>query len=317
MTEFLLVHGMGQGAWTWGKVWGRLTAPVEHPPRLQITRQAGRVATLDLPGHGSDAVGDTAQVRMEECVHAIVRAVEREGLKDVVLVGHDLAGSLIAQAARQLSIPPKRLVMLAGIVPPSQRSMLAVLPTRSRAAYRLLDVMSKISRQDFRLPRYVIGSYLCNGMSPMELVEVMGFFGPLPVKVITSRVPAEEDPASLPGDLCYAEPGPPGASGDTASDGPPASGRGNRDREFLPPGHAQEPSGGSRDSGPLRLISWLRPARTGQEICPVGEDSRLKRPPATAGGQTLQTGRGYPGLEAVVMVVTVAMVFRLFLRFSD
>ena len=198
MTEFLLVHGMGQGAWTWGKVWGRLTAPVEHPPRLQITRQAGRVSTLDLPGHGSDAVGDTAQVRMEECVHAIVRAVEREGLKDVVLVGHDFAGSLISQAARQLSNPPKRLVMLAGIVPPSQRSMLAVLPTRSRAAFRLLDGLSKMSRQDLRLPRYAIGSYLCNGMSPMELVEVMGFFGPLPVKVITSKVPVEEDPLPCP-----------------------------------------------------------------------------------------------------------------------
>ena len=121
-----------------------------------------------------------------------------KALRDVVLVGHDFAGSLIAQAARQLTNPPKRLVMLAGIVPPPQRSMLAVLPTRSRAAYRLLDVMSKMSRRDLRLPRYVIGSYLCNGMSPMELVEVMGFFGPLPVKVITSRVPAEEDPLPCP-----------------------------------------------------------------------------------------------------------------------
>ena len=213
--------------------------------------------------------------------------------------------------------PPKRLVMLAGIVPPSQRSMLAVLPTRSRAAYRLLDVMSKISRQDFRLPRYVISSYLCNGMSSMELVEVMGFFGPLPVKVITSRVPAEEDPLPCPVTYVTLSQDRLVLTGDTAPDGPPASGRGDRDREFLPPGHAQEPSGGSRDSEPLRLISWLRPARTGQEICPVGEDSRRKRPPAVAGGQTLQTGRGYPGLEAVVMVVTVAMVFRLFLRFSD
>ena len=147
---------------------------------------------------------------MEECVHAIVRAVEREGLKDVVLVGHDFAGSLIAQAARQLSNPPKRLVMLAGIVPPSQRSMLAVLPTRSRAAFRLLDGLSKMSRQDLRLPRYAIGSYLCNGMSPMELVEVMGFFGPLPVKVITLKGSCGRRPASLPGDLCNAEPRPPG-----------------------------------------------------------------------------------------------------------
>ena len=32
MTDYLLVHGPGQGSWVWGKVWGRMTAPVEHPP---------------------------------------------------------------------------------------------------------------------------------------------------------------------------------------------------------------------------------------------------------------------------------------------
>ena len=175
-----------------------MTAPVEHPPRLQTTRQAGRVSTLDLPGHGSDAVGDTAQVRMEECVHAIVRAVEREGLQDVVLVGHGSAGTLITQAARQLAQPPKRLVMLAGIVPQTQRSILSVFPSRARAVYRLLGVLSKVSRQDFRVPNHIIGSYLCNGMSPMELVGVTGFFGPLPVRVITSKVPVEEDPLPCP-----------------------------------------------------------------------------------------------------------------------
>jgi len=55
MTDFLLVHGAGQGAWTWGQVWGYLTAPVEHPPRLYSPRVANRVFTLDLPGHGADA----------------------------------------------------------------------------------------------------------------------------------------------------------------------------------------------------------------------------------------------------------------------
>ena len=34
MTDYLLVHGAGQGSWAWGKVWGLMTAPEEHPPRL-------------------------------------------------------------------------------------------------------------------------------------------------------------------------------------------------------------------------------------------------------------------------------------------
>ena len=34
MTDYLLVHGAGQGAWSWGSVWGYLTAPEDHPPTL-------------------------------------------------------------------------------------------------------------------------------------------------------------------------------------------------------------------------------------------------------------------------------------------
>ena len=49
MTDYLLVHGAGQGAWTWGAVWGHLTSPVEHPPRLYMPGRAGRVYPLDLP----------------------------------------------------------------------------------------------------------------------------------------------------------------------------------------------------------------------------------------------------------------------------
>ena len=40
MTDYLLVHGAGQGAWSWGHVWGRLTAPEEHPPTLHKRRRA-------------------------------------------------------------------------------------------------------------------------------------------------------------------------------------------------------------------------------------------------------------------------------------
>jgi pimeloyl-ACP methyl ester carboxylesterase len=203
MTDFLLVHGAGQGAWIWGSVWGHLTAPVEHPPRLHAARQSNRVRTLDLPGHGADAGGDTDQVRMEECVHAIVRMVEREGLKDVVLVGHDFAGSLIMQASYQLNQPPKRLVLVAGIVPAGQRSMLAVLPRRTRTAFRMLNGLSKLSRQEFRLPGAAIRAQLCNGMGPMEVVEVLGFFGALPTKVLTARVVLEDAP--LPCPVTYVE----------------------------------------------------------------------------------------------------------------
>ena len=91
MTDYLLVHGAGQGAWSWGAVWGYLTAPEDHPPTLHKRRRANRVHPIDLPGQGADAEGDTAAVRLEECVQAIIRAADREHLKDMVLVGQFLA----------------------------------------------------------------------------------------------------------------------------------------------------------------------------------------------------------------------------------
>jgi pimeloyl-ACP methyl ester carboxylesterase len=198
MTDYLLVHGAGQGAWSWGRVWGYLTAPVEHPPRLYASRPANLVYPLDLPGHGADADGDTAVIRLEECVHAIVRAVEREGLKDVVLVGHGFAGGLLLQAAAALPKPPKRLVLVGAIVPVSQKSMLSALPRRVRTGYRLLAALSKLSRQSLKFPRLVIGRLICNGMDPMEVIHLLGFFGPLPIRVLKTKLDLGDGPPPCP-----------------------------------------------------------------------------------------------------------------------
>ncbi len=198
MTDYLLVHGAGQGAWSWGPVWGYLTAPTDHPPRLYSPRRANRAYPMDLPGHGADADGDTAEVRLEECVHAIARAAEREGLKDVVLVGHGFAGGLVLQAAGQLPQPPKRLVLVAGIVPVSQRTMLSALPLRLRTGFRLVAALSKLSRQEFKLPSAAIGRFLCNGMDPMEVIHMLGFFGAMPTRVLKTRLPLGTDPLPCP-----------------------------------------------------------------------------------------------------------------------
>ena len=191
MTDYLLVHGAGQGAWSWGPVWGYLTAPEEHPPTLHKRRRANRVHPLDLPGHGADAGGDTSGVRLEECVQAITRAVEREQLKDLVLVGHGFSGSLVVQAASEMTVPPKRVVLVAGIVPAPQRPLLSACPTRTRTAFRLFSMLSSLSRQEFKLPSSGINGFLCNGMDSMEVVQLLGFFGPLPTRVLKSRLPME------------------------------------------------------------------------------------------------------------------------------
>ena len=198
MTDYLLVHGAGQGAWSWGPVWGYLTAPEDHPPALYKKRRANRVHPLDLPGHGADAGGDTAAVRLEECVQAITGAVERENLEDVVLVGHGFAGSLVLQAASEMEVPPKRLVLVAGIVPNQQRPLLSAFPAKTRTGFKLFSMLSSLSRQELKLPNPAIYRFLCNGMDPMEVVQFLGFFGPIPTRVLRSCLSADLSKLSCP-----------------------------------------------------------------------------------------------------------------------
>jgi pimeloyl-ACP methyl ester carboxylesterase len=186
MTDYLLVHGAGQGSWAWGKVWGLMTAPEEHPPRLHKARRANRVLTIDLPGHGPDAKGDTAAVRMEECVEAIVRTVEREQLRDVVLVGHGISAGIVLQAAGNLTTPPKRVCIVGGIVPEGSRPLLSGSTGGISRGFKLLSLLSSLSRKELRFPYSFISRYLCNTMETMEVVQILGFFGPLPSRLLNS-----------------------------------------------------------------------------------------------------------------------------------
>jgi pimeloyl-ACP methyl ester carboxylesterase len=164
-----------------------MTAPVEHPPRLDANHSSNKVYLMDLPGHGTDANGDTSSVLLDECVQSILRTVERQGLQDVVLVGHGFAGWLILQAAGQLPTPPKRLVLIAGIIPDRGKSMIDELPFAFRLVFQGMSYLGGLLGKDTKMPRGAVQRYLCNGMDPMAVVEAIGYFGPLPVGVLKTR----------------------------------------------------------------------------------------------------------------------------------
>lgn len=188
MTDFLIVHDVGQGAWFWNKVWGSVTAPTDHPPRLYTPRYSSQFYILNLPGHGDDEEGDTADVRLDECVQAIARAVERRGMKDLVLVGHGVGGMIAAQAAPLLPDPPKRLAMIAGVVPESNKTPLSRMPGAVRNRFSPGTSLSSMLGKDVKLTPSVISRYLCNGMEPREINRALGYFGPLPTRLMKTQV---------------------------------------------------------------------------------------------------------------------------------
>jgi pimeloyl-ACP methyl ester carboxylesterase len=140
-------------------------------------------------------------VLLDECVQGITRAVERHGLRDVVLVGHDFAGPLVLQAAGQLPVPPKRLVLVAGIVPVNGKNMISVFPAGIRSCYFVLASWAWLLGKDLKLPPQVIGRYLYSRIHQMEVLRALGFFGPLPTRVLTTR--AQWWGGSLPSPVSY------------------------------------------------------------------------------------------------------------------
>ena len=188
MTDFLVVHDVGQGAWFWNKVWGSATAPKEHPPRLYTPDNSSQFHLLNLPGHGNDEEGDTAEVRLDECVQAITRTVERRGMRDLVLIGHGVGGMIAAQAVPLLPEPPARLVLVAGILPERNQSPLSRFPGMVRKYFSGRKSLGKLLGRDVRLPKPIISRYLCNGMYTSEITRAVGFFGPLPTALMKTRV---------------------------------------------------------------------------------------------------------------------------------
>lgn len=110
---YILVHGAWHGAWCWQKV----------VPLLQA--QGHRAWAIDLPGHGADQT-PAAGLTLADYVHKVVATAQAQP-GPVILVGHSMAGVVIAQAAEVLG-PQKvaKLVFLDAFMPQNGESVLAL-----------------------------------------------------------------------------------------------------------------------------------------------------------------------------------------------
>lgn len=178
-----------------------MTAPVEHPPRLYLQRQSVRVRAVDLPGQGSDAAADAGLVDMMEGVRAITNVVEREGFRDYIIAAHELGGTVALRALSELAVAPKRLVLVAGIVPARRSAPVSAYPFPARAAVGLCKMLGSLTGRDIQVPKSLVSNYVCKGLEPMQQVETVGHLGPLPLRMLTQAVDLELD--NLPCPVTY------------------------------------------------------------------------------------------------------------------
>ena len=198
MADFLLVPDAGKGSWCWGRVWGHLTAPSEHPPRLYARNSVGKVAVLELPTRGPLVDGEVTALTTDYCVSSLVEEARSRGLRDLVMVGQGMAAAVVLQAAAQMDPPPKRVVLLAGVIPDEGRSVLDMLPRVNRRKFKTPTRLSRKARKEFRLPKSVITSVYCNDLDSFDVVQVVGLFGPVPMEILKSRTFLGELPRNVP-----------------------------------------------------------------------------------------------------------------------
>ena len=125
MALFLLIHGSQHGAWCWEKV------------RHALRERGHRALAIDLPGHGA-ALTPRRGITLEHYRRAVTDFVEREDLRDLVLVGHSLAGVFMSAAAADLKDRLHKLVFLAAMVLEAGEAPLDFAPPERRARYRQL-----------------------------------------------------------------------------------------------------------------------------------------------------------------------------------
>jgi pimeloyl-ACP methyl ester carboxylesterase len=114
VAQFVLVPGIWLGGWAWRKV------------RVRLEAAGHAVWTPTLTGLGDRSHLAGPWVGLETHVDDVVNALEREGLDEIVLVGHGYGGTVATAAADRLPDRVARLVLVGSSVPQDARSLLDV-----------------------------------------------------------------------------------------------------------------------------------------------------------------------------------------------
>jgi len=183
LPDLVLVHGGEHAADCWDLV------------VAELHRQAPELRTLavDLPGRGGTR-GDLATATIGEWVDSVVADIERQGLRDIVIVGHSMAGVTVPGVVTKLgSSRVREMILATAFVPPQGLAIadtlggpLAVFARRAARIGRPMKIPAPAARWAF-----------CNGMTPAQRRLTMS-----KLQVESARIPGEPvDRSGLPTDV--------------------------------------------------------------------------------------------------------------------
>ena len=168
LSTIVLVHGAWADATAWQAVVPLLKA------------QGHEVIAVNLPGHGSDATS-FANISLKSYTEVVKNAIGDR--KNVVLVGHSMAGLVISQVAEEIPAQIKELVYLAAYLPQNGESLLSLAkqdPDTHIGKYLKIDEAtgSAIVAKDGVIDVFAadapaqVGEYIANNIKPEPLAPL-------------------------------------------------------------------------------------------------------------------------------------------------
>jgi len=155
MTDFVFLHGGGQGGWVWDET------------IAAIGRQSGgtvRCLALDGPGCGAKRGRDTAAMTFEAINRELIDDVAAAGFADAVLVGHSQAGTHLPAMAALAPGRFRKLVFVSCIAPDEGLTVVEMTGQRIREASGHAGVAAFADESLPMRERY--RAMFCNDMAP-------------------------------------------------------------------------------------------------------------------------------------------------------
>jgi pimeloyl-ACP methyl ester carboxylesterase len=148
----VLVHGGQHSADCWDLTIDELRHLAPELPVLAV----------DMPGHGSTP-GDLTTVTIAECVRSAVDQIENAGLREVIVVGHSLAGLTVPGIVAALGRSRVREMILAAACLPVQGTAIVDTLVGPLAWYVRRAV--RLRKPPATMPNVLSALIFCNGMS--------------------------------------------------------------------------------------------------------------------------------------------------------
>ncbi len=157
MTDFVLLHGGGQGGWVWDETIAAMQMQATSPIRI---------LALDAPGCGAKRGRDTSAISFDDITAELVADIAAAGMRDVVLVGHSQAGTSMPAMAALRPDMFSQLVFVSCIAPDSGLTVVEMTGQKIHAGGGVFSDSSLTDSSLTMAQRYA--RMFCNDMTPEQ-----------------------------------------------------------------------------------------------------------------------------------------------------